>query len=255
MHWLRERWQGLSGRVWRVWHPYGVPLTRLGFHGRRWRYLARQAAKWDTSWVPWSRIRVVGNSPAVRLAAAFPFVGHLILLNRQVADFVNVYAPFNVFINDPVPWNLVLIYFGSIATGAGAIGYALRCPVVHKRYDTFAAYRNEEHVLYRDRAFAERKLAAFDKELKRDLPLEGGTQGTISSRNHKYITDIQAMIGSSERTDEFLYREWAIMDECRPYARAFCVAAYGLGLGLFAYPSMRTFYRVLNFTFEQLPAG
>jgi hypothetical protein len=182
---LRAWWPVASQRFkYRYLKPLGVPITDLRFHGRRWRFPARQRVKAVSKPAPWSRIRGIGNSPAVRVAAAIPFVGYIILLNDRLADFMTVYPALSVFSTATPPWNLICLYFGSFLTGLGAIVYAIRCPDFLKRYAIFAEYRNAERDLWRNPAFGARKRALLDAEIRRDVS-DGGVPGLLSSRNHR----------------------------------------------------------------------
>lgn len=248
---LRAWWSVASLRfTYRYLMPYGVPLYRIRYHAARWRFHARQRAKAKCTWMPWSRIRVVGNSPAVRVAAAIPFVGYIILLNDRLAEFIAIYPDFNVF-STATPWNLLFLYFGSIITGLGAIVYAIRGPDFLTRYAIFAEYRNAERELWLNPAFGARKRARLEAEIRRDVS-DGGMPGVLSSRNHRAVTSLQELTADPAKVDDFLFREWEVMDESRPAARIICTLLYGAGLLLLAGPSLLTFGKVTLFTLRRL---
>lgn len=238
-------------RLRRFYHPNSVPLHRVRFHFPRWRYHARQAARRWTKHAPWSRIRVVGNAPVVRVAAAIPFVGYIILLNERIYSFTQVHSEFSVF-SKQAPWNLLLLYFGSIFTGLGAIVYAARCPAFLKRYEIFADYRNQERELWRDPVFSRQKLSLMQEETRRDVPLESGFPGMLTSRTHRAVTDLEKLITDPNQIDTCLFSEWQLFDRSRPGARLFCTVFYALGLVTLAEPSLLTFLKVASFTLKRL---
>lgn len=74
-----------------------------------------------------------------------------------------------------------------------------------------------------------------------------GNPGAMTSRNHRVFTDIQALSADPNKVDEHLFSEWSLMDQSRPFSRIFCSMFYVSGLGLLAIPSIRTFFKVLDF--------
>jgi hypothetical protein len=48
----------------------------------------------DSVLLPWSRLRNVGKSTAVRVTLLLPLVGYLIIFNKNVADFLQLASQF-----------------------------------------------------------------------------------------------------------------------------------------------------------------
>ena len=133
-----------------------------------------------------------------------PFIGHAILLNTEIADLTKIRQEFNVFSNTP-PWNLIYLYFGSFFVGAGSTLFAASCPATFKRYADFADYRNKERDLWRNPEFRKQKSQEIKAEVLKNIH-DVGYPGQISSRNHRYFTDIETIGSDPDRIDEYLFQ-------------------------------------------------
>ena len=240
----------LNNIKYRYLYQYGRPIWHVRSHWPRWAFELRRRTKRKANWAPWSKIRVFGNSPAVRIAASFPFVGYVILLNAKLSDFFNIHTEFSIF-NSNTPWNLLLLYFGSISVGVGAIIYAIWCPPILKRYESFPDYRNGERDLWATPRFHSIKYGEIKNLVSKDI-IDGGMPGLMSSRNHRVFTDLHEMLSDPNRIDESIFKEWELRDIDTPVARTSCAFLYGFGVAVLAFLSISTFCKVTYFALGRM---
>jgi hypothetical protein len=88
----------------------------------------------------WTKLREIGNSPAVKLTIAIPLVGYLILFNESVLHYLDLSRE---LFGQPrtagesgahVSWRLLVLYFGLCFIAVGAALYAWHCPDEIKSY-------------------------------------------------------------------------------------------------------------------------
>lgn len=92
----------------------------------------------------WSTLRQIGNSRLVRLSGLFPFVGYIILLNDNVAEFLNFSTKYVSFHVSTPGARLYLLFFGLLLTGVGSLIYEIFCPLELKKYARPADYMSAE---------------------------------------------------------------------------------------------------------------
>jgi hypothetical protein len=200
------------------------------------------------TFVPWTALRGIGNSPIVRMAAVMPFVGYLIIFNETIVDWLKLSARFfqgspSIAQDNPVIPKLYYVYFGLFFTGVGSLLYQLRCDPRLKKYATSEDYVNG----VRD--------SVTDKDLHRyqDFSEEHGDASAAT-------TDfVPAMLKDAEQAERIkiviLNSHYAALNKYRPVSRFLVATSYCLGLALLATPALHTFVSVLRSFFNRAHLG
>jgi len=92
--------------------------------------------------LPWTRLRSLSNSTAVKLTVFIPLIGYIVLFNSYVVDYLalsrHLFSSGDTISN--ISWRLIFIYFGLIFLAIGSAIYQFFCPVEIKQFATSADY-------------------------------------------------------------------------------------------------------------------
>lgn len=96
-------------------------------------------------WPTWKELRTIGNSGAVRAAILVPVIGYLIILNSNIAYYLQLHGIEPA--HGSMTWwdrlwstKLYLIYFGLMCLGLGSACYQWKCPHFVKKYSDWTDY-------------------------------------------------------------------------------------------------------------------
>lgn len=196
---------------------------------------------WD-AWLPWSKLRGVGNSPIVRITVLIPVVGYLIIFNKNVADFLHLASQF-VGVDDEhfgVAPKLMLVYVGLCATALGVVVFSAFCPADVKYYGTPNAY-----VLGDGQALKDFELEKIETLLKRS---KAYSAEVMRMRNRYERLGGPPITDDQKRTIDngLLHLYFRYQNNSRFLWRWLAGLAYAIGFVCLLIPSAGVFWRVIK---------
>jgi len=181
----------------------------------------------------WVALRGIGNSKIVRLSAAFPLVGYLILFNDEVSKFLSM----SVLHSDPETglvesiWRgkLYFVYFGLMAIGVASAIYQWLCPFIIKKHGDWADY------------------VRIDGDSLSDKAAE--MLGKVIGRDYRY----DCTLDSAENvTTDYMREFYRLQSTYRPGARSIVSLLFGIGFFLLAIPSSISAIKIMNLIFRRI---
>lgn len=90
----------------------------------------------------WPRIKLLGQSPAVKLTMVIPFVGYILILNEYIVSFLaSAFEITGVSEQGVINLsNLYFIYFGLTSLGIATLIFQILCPPLIKEYLSIRVY-------------------------------------------------------------------------------------------------------------------
>lgn len=228
------------------------------------RRLTRAAM--DLSWIEWSTVRGIGNSPIVRLTAIMPFVGYLIiytdlvqqlyctawteLANRKSADCAAFGRDFAT--------RLHLLYLGLFLIGCGSLVFSVGCPRVVRRYADANDFVREEY-----ETASKRNVRYYSKRVRELDPEMALVVKTSNAPAMARITGRPESASPAALTDED-YRDAkvdvmrAYFVSCNAFARRralrACTLLFLAGFALVSLPNVAMFLNITWIVAKRLSA-
>lgn len=113
------------------------------------REIISSLGNWLERTARWSNLRLLGNSVIVRSTVLLSILGYVILLNRNIADLIEVHVPWiSGTWSSSVGWRIFCLYFGTLALALGSAWYTFRCPLTIKRYATAVEFAMAEQSFF-----------------------------------------------------------------------------------------------------------
>jgi hypothetical protein len=198
----------------------------------------------------WTKLRALGNSPAVRLTILIPIVGYLVLLNENVLQYldlsrevygVNAQAAAAPPISTThVTWQLLFVYFGLSTVALAATLYALFCPEPVKRYPS-----SIDMVAHAMGHTGDSFLDSAESEVKKESLIS-----LVPLRN-RFDERIRASTSPAETKEalttyhrDTLHVFFVLLDHRGRAARLATFYCYIVGFAVLGVPATYTFYRV-----------
>lgn len=206
----------------------------------------------------WSKLRNLGQSSLVRASVLMPVLGHLLLLNEHVHQFLTIQHDADWPFNSLHPmWRVWMLYYGSAILAAGSMLFAWQCPAVIKDYasdykmveaerDHLVAHNltgqiaKDLQTLYQGMSAWENALFTLPR-LKPDQPnLGAGTAPELTT---------------SDQWGLGLIHIWTANDIKHPQLRIVSFFLFGTGLVLLAIPAIFTFLQVTLLLVKHIAAS
>ena len=189
------------------------------------------------AYVPWTTLRSVGNSHAVRLTVLIPLVGYLLIFNTYIVEQLALGKTFvdPATASSPIR-RLLLTYFGLCSLAVGSVLYAWRCPQEIKHYPSTAAYTGGDgpHLSHFYLENIDTVLKGHDDETYKRVRSQLSGQGAETIRNAKL----------------HMYFHW--LDERHPQVRVVTAFFFGLGFLLLGLLSLQVFFRALGILWRSM---
>jgi hypothetical protein len=203
--------------------------------------------------IPWTALRTVGNSFAVKLTILIPVIGYLVLFNESLLRYFelsrtifdttdNVTGHGNV--PSPVSLRLLAVYFGLCLVAVGSAIHQLFCPREIKTFQSAPNYVSEV-------------LTNLDNISLTNM------QDTLQIEDRNKVEQVAALVSAAERRTEGLQfaseRYFSVWNEHKrdilglyfdhlnyraPLARYAATAFYVIGFAALAVPSLDVFIKV-----------
>ena len=211
------------------------------------RYLAKAMNRLDR---PWSKLRGLVNSNAVKMTIFIPVVGYLLLLDEKLLHLVELShdmfgkpegRPFAV-----EHWRLLFVYFGLTAIAMASLIHQLCCPWQIKRFAATEDYIAEFHPHMAGVRFREmcRELSGLTEygELEKKYAAMREVAGKIATSP----SDLHDKLESERRNHERNVMDLHLrtLDKSRPWARRLSLALYTIGFAVLAIPTANVFAKV-----------
>jgi hypothetical protein len=196
----------------------------------------------------WTKLREIGNSPAVKLTIAIPLVGYLIIFNESLLHYLDLSRE---LFGQPhtsgasaahVSWRLLALYFGLCFIAVGAALYGWYCPDEIKSYRLPSDYIN---VLSNIGSIG---ITRIEAELE-----DGGAVARqqlhdwreVQSHRPTPQNDEQFMSRLAEANKGVLELHFDCLNRSHPYIRLATSICYAVGFVALFIPSVDVFVRVV----------
>ncbi|MCC7305025.1 MAG: hypothetical protein IT558_02065 [Alphaproteobacteria bacterium] len=194
--------------------------------------------------IHWTTFRSVSNAHAVKLTIFIPVIGYWILFNEKLLPYI---ALSHKITNgalpgpEPLPLNLLCLYFGLCLIAAGSLLYQVFCPREIKKYGEPTEYVAGDLP----------HMSVLVQSDVRDVVFKKRYEDFDYIRNH-YVPQLDR---HKESSPEYgvLYRDYGagilslyydVLNESYRAARLALLLLYGLGFGALAVPSLKVFAKV-----------
>ncbi|MCH2087156.1 MAG: hypothetical protein MK175_08225 [Pseudoalteromonas sp.] len=189
----------------------------------------------------WPSLRLLGQSPAVKLTMAIPFIGYILILNEHVVSFlVSVFEITNVSGQGVINLsNLYLIYFGLTTLGIATLIFQILCPPLIKEHLSIRVYV-EKSIDF----MTEHRLKSLCNYIN---PTET-VQHEVIAKARKVLAE-KPNIKAKEFRDssiDVLEYFWNSSAWNKSFSRFCVVLLYFLGFLLLTIPSIKMFVKVIS---------
>jgi hypothetical protein len=199
---------------------------------------------------PWSQLRGIGNSTAVKLTILIPAIGYLIIFNDDLREHFQlwrgVFGRADVSAGDAVPLRLLLLYFGLVALAAGSILHQIFCPAEIKRYGS-----DIDYIADMEAHASKAKKNSLTKRIEEDAVI-GPAYRLIEQAHHaamQLARTVQSgeMDADADRWRDIFALHFHTIDASARVAREATTIFYAMGFTLVGIPSLNVFVHVLRY--------
>ncbi|MGJ0511078.1 hypothetical protein [Methylocystis sp.] len=186
----------------------------------------------------WSALKGIGNSYPAKVAVLMPFIGYIIVFQKDVVQAISSYTIFSGLKSEEVSVgiNIYMFYYGVFIFGLGSLIYAVFCHHVVKKYDDADAFCR----IVAPTTSSDDAIELCNYVMKHDVSADRKKAFTIAASIEH---GIQATI-PSESTTMMLKAYYNLLDRRYRIARLFVVICFVSGLVLLAVPSAIVFVKV-----------
>jgi hypothetical protein len=182
----------------------------------------------------WSALRAVGNSPAVKLSALFPFVGYLLTFSDLVFKYIAPTGSYIERFTDPM-WSLKILYLGLFFVGLASIIYSWKCPNIIKAHSSPSDFFASDKLFYTNHATLTLLLRrkGVPKSIRDKFSFFELNNADVSAEHASSLAGIMA----------FYYNE---LDNSERLPRIVSSILYVAGFTLMVIPGFTTFVNVMR---------
>lgn len=187
----------------------------------------------------WERLRILGASKIMSLAALMPFFGFVIILNQHTLELVNwlgtTLEVLDQSTNEYPSFTLFLLYYGAVLLGIGKLFFNVSCPPEITRY-----MNREDYIEKKERLKTELEYTTLREIVK--------------SYGVPYKTEAEKIENSDERNNQLdstgegyrtlLGLQWDYLDHSNQAGRKWVTGFFFSGLVIFSTPSLVTLWKV-----------
>jgi len=207
--------------------------------------------------IPWTALRAIGNSTAVKMTIFIPVIGYMVLFNEYILHYLalssHIFGSTEIQSSSQeahVSWRLVLLYFGFCFLAGGAAIYQFFCPAEVKEFGTPIDYISAMRPQMGDVMF-------------------GRLESTLSKHKNcskeftqfqKHMLDRQGRYSQKADRDEIfeaykrdvLELNFRSLNASSPILRMVTAAFYVVGSIILAIPSLNVFWKVTEISIPSL---
>lgn len=199
----------------------------------------------------WESLRRLGESRVAKISVLAPFIGHFVLYNGAVLEYISVADNWDFFANRFGVTRLHLTYFGLFVFGVASVLFQLTCPMVNRRYESLEQFVTSELPLCTGTvliAVYDRLNGKYGERFRRQLEdaigdAGDGTSNPLSPNNLHSTLDRHKL--------DLLRLEYTLENEAGATTRHAVTILYLVGFALLALPGLLIFAEV---TASLLPA-